>query len=79
MGIWEADSEIRSQGAEISRANIHVAELYAQLEKLVTDTASLSSVESEADANEVDEAVPPVRPMENGVVKNGKDDKVLAV
>ena len=41
-----------SQGAEISRANIHVSELYAQLEKLVNDTASLSSVESELEVDE---------------------------
>ena len=41
-----------SQGAEISRANIHVSELYAQLEKLVNDTASLSSVESELEVDD---------------------------
>ena len=66
-----------SQGAEISRANIHVSELYAQLEKLVNDTASLSSVESEVELDEKkismngkeeNDAQPPV---ENGV-RNAK-------
>ena len=69
-----------SQGAEISRANIHVSELYAQLEKLVNDTASLSSVESEVELDEkkisvngkeenaATDAKPPV---ENGV-RNAK-------
>ena len=63
-----------SQGAEISRANIHVSELYAQLEKLVNDTASLSSVESELDVddkkislNGEEAADANVKPVENGV------------
>ena len=66
-----------SQGAEISRANIHVSELYAQL---VNDTASsLSSVESEVELDErkisvngKDEVSTDAKPpVENGV-RNAK-------
>ena len=44
----------------------------------MTDTASLSSNESEANADEAEE-VAPVRPKENRVVNNGKDEKVRSV
>ena len=68
-----------SQGAEISRANIHVSELYAQLEKLVNDTASLSSLESEVEVDDIrkvsvngEEPSADVKsPVENGV-RNAK-------
>lgn len=61
VGVQDrAKDMLLSQGAEISRANIHVSELYAQLERIMTDAAasSLSSEEGDHEPNNIDYFAP---------------------